>query len=101
VKAIPQVLCHLLHTAASTRRPALRFAASGVDVRRQGPPESGRAGDLGLRLARNGRHGTPNLPDQPLQFLTALLEHPGELVTRDELRHACGRTRRSSISSMA
>jgi DNA-binding winged helix-turn-helix (wHTH) protein len=27
-----------------------------------------------------------NLPDQPLQFLTALLERPGELVTRDELR---------------
>ena len=27
-----------------------------------------------------------NLPDQPLQILTALLEQPGALVTRDELR---------------
>ena len=27
-----------------------------------------------------------NLPDQPLQILTALVERPGEIVTRDELR---------------
>jgi DNA-binding winged helix-turn-helix (wHTH) protein len=27
-----------------------------------------------------------SLPDQPLQVLVALLEHPAELVTRDELR---------------
>jgi hypothetical protein len=39
-----------------------------------------RSGDLrkgGARL---------NLPDQPLQFLTALLQRPGQIVTRDELR---------------
>ena len=39
-----------------------------------------RSGDLRKAGARL------NLPDQPLQFLTALLERPGELVTRDELR---------------
>src|SRR4029434_4677982 len=27
------------------------------------------------------------LQDQPLQVLTALLEHPGEVVTREELRN--------------
>ena len=27
-----------------------------------------------------------NLPEQPLQVLKALLERPGELVTREELR---------------
>ena len=36
-------------------------------------------------LHRNGQHLT--LSDQPLQLLTALLERPGELVTRDELRN--------------
>jgi Tol biopolymer transport system component/DNA-binding winged helix-turn-helix (wHTH) protein len=35
-------------------------------------------------LHRNGQRIT--LPDQPLRLLTALLERPGELVTRDELR---------------
>ena len=35
-------------------------------------------------LRRNGQRVT--LPDQPLHLLTALLERPGELVTRDELR---------------
>ena len=39
-----------------------------------------RSGDLSKAGARL------NVPDQPLQFLTALLERPGELVTRDELR---------------
>jgi Tol biopolymer transport system component/DNA-binding winged helix-turn-helix (wHTH) protein len=39
-----------------------------------------RSGDLRKAGARL------NLPDQPLQLLVALLERPGELVTRDELR---------------
>jgi hypothetical protein len=30
--------------------------------------------------------GRINLPDQPFRILAVLLEHPGELVTRDELR---------------
>jgi Tol biopolymer transport system component/DNA-binding winged helix-turn-helix (wHTH) protein len=41
-----------------------------------------RSGDL----RKDGAHTRLNLPDQQLQFLTALLERPGELVTRDELR---------------
>jgi DNA-binding winged helix-turn-helix (wHTH) protein len=49
----------------------LRFGNIEVDVR---------AG----ALRRNGQRIT--LPDQPLHLLTALLERPGELVTRDELR---------------
>jgi Tol biopolymer transport system component/DNA-binding winged helix-turn-helix (wHTH) protein len=36
-------------------------------------------------LRRDGQRIT--LSDQPLHLLTALLERPGELVTRDELRH--------------
>jgi DNA-binding winged helix-turn-helix (wHTH) protein len=43
--------------------------------------------DLDLRSGDLRKAGARlNLPDQPLQFLTALLERPGELVTRDELR---------------
>jgi len=44
--------------------------------------------ELDLRsgeLTSNGRRQT--LPEQPLALLKALLERPGELVTRDELRH--------------
>ncbi len=44
--------------------------------------------ELDLRsgeLTNNGRRQT--LPEQPLALLKALLERPGELVTRDELRH--------------
>ena len=40
-------------------------------------PGSGDLRKAGIRLS---------LPDQPLQILTALLERPGELVSRDELR---------------
>ena len=36
-------------------------------------------------LTNNGRRQT--LPEQPLALLKALLDRPGELVTRDELRH--------------
>jgi DNA-binding winged helix-turn-helix (wHTH) protein len=49
----------------------VRFGVFEIDLR---------SGDLrkgGTRL---------NLPEQPLQVLTALLERPGDLVTRDELR---------------
>ena len=31
------------------------------------------------------------LQEQPLQILQILLEHPGEVVTREELRKACDR----------
>jgi Tol biopolymer transport system component/DNA-binding winged helix-turn-helix (wHTH) protein len=40
-------------------------------------PRSGELRKAGVRIA---------LPDQPLAVLTALLERPGELVTREELR---------------
>jgi Tol biopolymer transport system component/DNA-binding winged helix-turn-helix (wHTH) protein len=57
------------------------FSASGPRLVRFGVFEldlrSGELRKAGARL---------NLPDQPLQFLTALLERPGQLVTRDELR---------------
>src|SRR6516225_5039407 len=49
----------------------LRFDVFGVDVR---------AGEL----RRNG--AKLKLQEQPFQVLCALLEHPGELVTREELR---------------
>jgi Tol biopolymer transport system component/DNA-binding winged helix-turn-helix (wHTH) protein len=41
-----------------------------------------RSGDL----RKDGARTRLNLPNQQLQFLTALLERPGELITRDELR---------------
>ena len=56
----------------STSAPRLvRFGIFELDLR------SGELRKAGARL---------NLPDQPLQFLTALLERPNQLVTRDELR---------------
>jgi len=50
---------------------ALRFGPFEVDLR---------AGELRKQDRRI------RLPDQPLQILTVLLEHPGEMVTREELR---------------
>jgi Tol biopolymer transport system component/DNA-binding winged helix-turn-helix (wHTH) protein len=50
---------------------ALRFGAFSLD------PRSG---------ALHGPHGRASLPDQPLKVLLTLLEQPGELVTREELR---------------
>ena len=49
----------------------IRFGAFEVDVR------SGEIRKSGVRI---------HLSDQPLQVLTLLLEHPGEVVTREELR---------------
>ncbi len=49
----------------------VRFGVFELDLR------SGELRKSGVRL---------NLPDQPLQILTALLERPGALVTRDGLR---------------
>ena len=40
------------------------------------------------------------LPEQPFQILTVLLEKPGELVTREELRNRLWQAIRSSISTM-
>ncbi len=57
-------------TAAPVRE-ALRFATYEVDLR---------AGEL----RKNGRRH--KLQEQPFQILCLLLEHPGEVVTREELR---------------
>ena len=43
--------------------------------------------ELDLKAGQLSRHGTKlRLPQQPLQLLAVLLERPGEIVTRDELR---------------
>ena len=62
----------------------VRFASFEVDVR---------AGEL----RRHGRR--VRLQEQPLRILNMLLERPGELVTREELRLICGRWTRSSTST--
>jgi Tol biopolymer transport system component/DNA-binding winged helix-turn-helix (wHTH) protein len=53
------------------RPHVVRFGVFELDVR------SGELRKSGTRL---------NLPDQPLQFLKALIDRPGDLVTREELR---------------
>jgi DNA-binding winged helix-turn-helix (wHTH) protein/tetratricopeptide (TPR) repeat protein len=58
-----------MEATARTRRP--RFGAFEVDLR------SGEVYKHGIHL---------KLQDQPFQVLALLLEHPGEVVTRDELR---------------
>ncbi len=58
-----------MEAAARTRRA--RFGAFEVDLR------SGELHKHGIRL---------KLQDQPFQVLVLLLEHPGEVVTREELR---------------
>ena len=43
--------------------------------------------ELDLKAGQLSRNGTKlRLPQQPLQLLAVLLERPGEIVTRDELR---------------
>lgn len=58
-------------TSLSSGRQVVRFGAYEADLR---------AGELrknGLRI---------RLPEQPFRVLTILLEHPGEIVTREELQ---------------
>ena len=44
--------------------------------------------EVNLETGELRRHGKKlTLQEQPFQVLAALLEHPGELVTRDELQH--------------
>src|SRR5882724_519165 len=56
---------------ASARARRTRFGAFEVDLR------SGEVHKHGIRL---------KLQDQPFQVLALLLEHPGDVVTREELR---------------
>jgi DNA-binding winged helix-turn-helix (wHTH) protein/Tfp pilus assembly protein PilF len=57
---------------ATARIRRTRFGAFEVD------PRSGELYKHGIRL---------KLQDQPFQILALLLEHPGDVVTREELRH--------------
>src|SRR5256885_13571176 len=44
--------------------------------------------EVNLETGELRRHGKKlTLQEQPFQVLAALLEHPGQLVTRDELQH--------------
>ncbi len=66
-------LCvHLPMNEASAKRTPIRFASFELDEH--------------TRELRKGRVRL-RLPDQSIEVLIALLERPGELVTRDELRH--------------
>src|SRR5271167_1487403 len=56
---------------AAERARKIRFDAFDVDMR------SGEVRKHGIRL---------KLQDQPFQVLSLLLEHPGDVVTREELR---------------
>src|SRR5260221_110038 len=63
------------------RGPAMPIPSTSVPPARFGPFEVDfRAGEL----LKNGRR--IRLQDQPLQVLAMLLEHPGNVVTRDEFR---------------
>lgn len=57
----------------STHRPIFRFGVFEAD------PESRELRRLGMRVRLQGL---------PFQILTVLLEHPGDVVTREHLRHA-------------
>jgi len=61
-----------LAMAVTARTRTARFSAFEVDLR------SGELRKHGIRL---------KLQDQPFQLLALLLEHPGDVVTREELRH--------------
>jgi DNA-binding winged helix-turn-helix (wHTH) protein len=68
--------------AHPTRDP-VRFGAFEVDFK------SGELRKAGVRV---------KLQDQPFQILTILLERPGELVSREELRQRSGQPTFSLIS---
>ena len=58
--------------AANTSKGLARFEAFELDLR---------AGELRKDGAKPVR-----LPEQPFRILTMLLEHPGEVVSREEIR---------------
>lgn len=58
-------------TDVSVQRRRVRFGAFEVDLR------TGEVRKHGLKI---------KLQDQPFQILALLLEHPGDVITRDELR---------------
>src|SRR5215472_13311218 len=61
-----------MQVSPPTPPAAAHFAGFRLDLR---------AGEL-----QDGTGKTARLPDQPFRILKTLLEHPGEVVTREELR---------------
>src|SRR6478752_2828543 len=68
---------------AAARREALMSPAESGNLFRFGLFEADRAG---CTLTRNGAR--VKIQDQPFRLLILLLERPGEIVTREELRQA-------------
>ena len=67
----PRAHGRLMHTASSSLQPVFRFGPFTVDP----------------HLGELRKHDTRiRLQEQPFQVLTMLLERPGDLVTREELR---------------
>src|SRR5688572_11549045 len=62
----------MMQTSVQHWRPPVRFGAFEVNLR------TGELRKRGVRLA---------LQEQPLRVLSALLERPGEIVSREELRN--------------
>jgi DNA-binding response OmpR family regulator len=71
---------------SSAPRRIVRFAAFEFDL------ETGELRKHGLRIKLNG---------QPIELLAMLLEHSGEVVTREDCRSGCGRRTPTSTSSTA
>jgi len=58
--------------------------------------------EMDLRTGELRKHGVQvRLQKQPFQVLTMLLEHAGEVVTREELQKTCGQPTHSLISITA
>jgi TolB-like protein/DNA-binding winged helix-turn-helix (wHTH) protein/Flp pilus assembly protein TadD len=78
-----------LHCAAAGRNDAALRHAREFAMQANDPPRRLRFGvfEADLRTGQLTRRGSRvRLQDQPFQVLAALLEKPGELVTREELR---------------
>ena len=71
-------------------RANLRYIAAGVAMQIAGGvfrTKSFGAFEVDLKAAELRKHGIRiKLQDQPFQILTFLMEHPGDLVTREEIR---------------
>jgi DNA-binding winged helix-turn-helix (wHTH) protein len=57
--------------------------------------------DLGAGELRKAGATPVRLPEQPFRILTMLLEHPGKVVSREEIRKKLGRMTRSWSLSTA
>ena len=67
--------------------PVARFGAFEADF------QTGELRKSGIRI---------KIQDQPMRVLSALLQHPGEVVTREELQELlCGRLRAMALAVIA